>query len=373
MPTGASQPTVEKGTCYPLFAYDVAQAIDLDGAERRILAGTERQTVKQKRRAPAFFEYRPAPLRVSLPAEPLSLASFLTAGAVEVVLYDFGAVSVSYAIPLEGPLPALASLSHELWGNERLLRDSRQHVERLVQTLGDAAVRPEIADFVEDYAIFDVEAFTPACDAATLAAQHAQTIAQILRGEPHTLSQQEIADATSSRLSFGPEDATFIDTDVSLLFDPEGEDVRAVIEFANTQLLEMRYLDQQLDDALERAYGLLSKPRFSPLRVSSLSGPDLQTLSQLQLDAAILFEQVTNALKLIGEQYLTRVYSLASRRFHLAEWDASITRKLQTLDGIYSKMAERTATRRLEVLEWIIIVLFTISIIISLGPSVLSH
>jgi len=29
--------TVVKGTCYPLFAYDIAQAIDLDGAEQRIL------------------------------------------------------------------------------------------------------------------------------------------------------------------------------------------------------------------------------------------------------------------------------------------------------------------------------------------------
>ena len=373
MPIGASQLTVEGGTCYPLFAYDVAQAIDLDGAERRILAATERQTVKQKRRAPAFFEYRPAPLRVSLPAQPIAVGSFHTATAVEVVLYDFGAVSVSYAMPLAGPLPALASLSHDLWGNERLLEDSRQHVERLVRTLGEAAVRPHIAAFVEDYAIFEVEAFTPPCDAATLATQEAQTIAQILRGEPHTLSQQEITDATSSRLSFGPTDATFIDTDVSLVFDPEGEDVRAVIEFANTQLLEMRYLDQQLDDALERAYGLLSRPRFSPLRVSSLSGPDLQALSQLQLDAAILFEQVTNALKLIGEQYLTRVYGLASRRFHLAEWDASITRKLQTLDGIYSKMTDRAATRRLEVLEWIIIVLIALSIAVSLGPRVIPH
>src|ERR1051325_10190182 len=161
---------------------------------------------------------------------------------------------------------------------------------------------------------------------------HPHTIPQILRAEPHRLSQQEIADATSSRLSFGPDDATFIDTDVSLLFDPEGEDVRAVIEFANTQLLEMRYLDQQLDDALERAYGLLSKRRWSALRVPSLYGSDLRELAQLQLDAAILFEQVTNALKLIGEQYLTRVYGLASRRFHLAEWDVSITRKLQTVD-----------------------------------------
>ncbi|HXL05818.1 MAG TPA: hypothetical protein VN964_02745, partial [Gemmatimonadales bacterium] len=187
------------------------------------------------------------------------------------------------------------------------------------------------------------------------------------------LSQQEIADATSSRLSFGPDDATFIDTDVTLLFDPEGEDVRAVIEFANTQLLEMRYLDQQLDDALERAYGLLSKRRWSALRVPSLYGSDLRELAQLQLDAAILFEQVTNALKLIGEQYLTRVYGLASRRFHLAEWDVSITRKLQTIDSIYSRMADRAATRRLEMLEWIIIVLFTISIVVSLGPALLPH
>src|SRR5439155_810009 len=58
-------PVIAKGTCFPLFAFDVARAIDLDAAERRILAGTERQTVKQRRRAPANFEYRPAPLRVT--------------------------------------------------------------------------------------------------------------------------------------------------------------------------------------------------------------------------------------------------------------------------------------------------------------------
>ena len=30
-----------------MFAYEVAQAIDLDEAERRLFAGTERQTIKQ--------------------------------------------------------------------------------------------------------------------------------------------------------------------------------------------------------------------------------------------------------------------------------------------------------------------------------------
>ena len=80
----------------------------------------------------------------------------------------------------------------------------------------------------------------------------------------------------------------------------------------------------------------------------------------------MLFEQVTNALKLVGEQFLARVYRLASQHFRLAEWDASISRKLATLDSIYAKTADRAASRRMEVLEWIIIVLIALSIILSL-------
>jgi hypothetical protein len=44
------------------------------------------------------------------------------------------------------------------------------------------------------------------------------------------LSQREISDATALRLSFRPNDAAIIDTDAAPLFDPEGDDVRAVIE-----------------------------------------------------------------------------------------------------------------------------------------------
>jgi len=72
-------PVIAKGTCFPLFAYEVAYAIDLDEAERRVVAGTERQTVKFKRRAPAYFEYRPAPLRVARDAESLDIAGYRAA------------------------------------------------------------------------------------------------------------------------------------------------------------------------------------------------------------------------------------------------------------------------------------------------------
>jgi hypothetical protein len=360
-------PIIAKGTCFPMFAYEVAQAIDLDAAERRLLATTttERQTIKYKRRAPASFEYRPAPLHVTRGGEPLEVNGRRTVAGVEVVLYDFGALSVSYALPLTGPLGDLPGLAQALWGNERLLADSRRHVQEILAELGVACVRPRIADFVEDYSIFHIEAFTAPCDAAMLWTSEAQTVAQVLRAAPDPLSQQEIAEATSDRLSYGPNDATIIDTDAAILFDPEGEDVRDVIEFANTQLLEMRYLDHELDDVLERAYDrVLQRSRRTGLFATV--GPDLRSLARLELDAALLFEQVTNALKLVGDQFLARVYALASRRFHLNEWDSSISRKLQTIDGIYAKVSDRAATRRMEMLEWIIILLFVVSIALSI-------
>jgi hypothetical protein len=330
-----------------------------------MVAATERQTVKQKRRAPAYFEYRPAPVRVILDAESHAVGSYRTAPTIEMVLYDFGAVSVSYAIAIEGPLSALPGLSYELWGNARLLEDSRRHVEGLLATIGTAAVRPRIAGFVEDYSIFHIEAFTTPCDAAALGVEHVQTVAQILRAELHPLSQQEIADVTASRLSFGLSDAAFVDTDATLLFDPEGDDVRAVIEFANTQLLEMRYLDEQLDHALERSFEMLSRRRWLQ-SVFGRYGPDLRELAELHMDGALLFERVANALRLVGEQYLARVYGLVSRRFRLTEWDAGISRKLQAIDSIYSKMADRVTARRMELLEWIIIALIALSTAMSL-------
>ena len=58
------------GTCYAVFAYDVGLSIVLEECERRITALTQRATIRHKHRAPDYFEYRPAPLRVSqaLPA-----------------------------------------------------------------------------------------------------------------------------------------------------------------------------------------------------------------------------------------------------------------------------------------------------------------
>jgi uncharacterized Rmd1/YagE family protein len=91
----------------------------------------------------------------------------------------------------------------------------------------------------------------------------------------------------------------------------------------------------------------------------------MQRIAELQVDAATLFEEVNNSLKMLGDQYLARVYRLASQRLHLPEWDATILRKLNTLESIYEKMHNFETTRRLELVEWIIVALIAFEVVMS--------
>jgi hypothetical protein len=284
---------------------------------------------------------------------------------VDLIAYDFGAVSVIYRIPIQGDASALLSLSEVLYENPSLLADSRQRVEGLWKLIEPAISKPAISFFVEDYVIFHVESFAGAIGIEDLIQRYGPQIAQILRVEHRELSADEVQDALSHRISYGTDDVVIVDWNASLVVDKEPEDVLTVLEFANVELLEMRFLDQRLDDALGQAYNRLSKrtQRWFPFPSNH---SDLRAISQWQVDSAVLFEGVNNVLKLLGDQYLARLYRLAAERFHLSEWDASILRKLQTLESIYQKISDQVVTWRTELLEWIVIVLILVEILLPL-------
>ena len=357
---------IQKGLCFVTFAYDAARSIKLDQAEQRHHEATQRETIHHKRRAPSYFEYQPPPLRVTQESKPLSVGSYTTRPGVDLMAYDFGAVAVTYTLALEGPFADLLQLSEDLYDNEALLSDSRLRVDQFLEVIGDAAVLAHPSPVVEDYVIFHIESFSQTFDAARFCSEHGHRIAQILRAERQALSDQEVDDALGARIAFGAEDLTIADWNAALLVDREGEDVRAVLDFANVELLEMRYLDQKLDRALDQAYETLSDRALSVPRILGYYGAALRRVAELQVDNAIIFEGVNNTLKLLGDQYLARLYRLVNRRFHLDEWDASILRKLQTLESIYEKISDQAANRRMEILEWVIILLIAFSIGIEL-------
>ena len=323
---------------------------------------TERPTIAHKRRTPSSFEYQPSPVRTSIETESFALGRFATRPTLDLMIYDFGAVSVIYTLAIAGPFDDLLALSDDLYDNEALLADSRLRIEQLIQTIGDAANQAHRSPVVEDYVVFHVESFAEPVDLGGLCNAHARLIAQILRAERRQLSDQEVEDALAMRLSYSANDLTLVDWNAALVVDSEGDDVRALLEFANVELLEMRYVDQKLDRALDQAYSTLSRRTWSPAGLLGAYGADLRGLAELQVDNALLFEGVNNTLKLVGDQYLARVYRMVNRRFHLDEWDASILRKLETLESIYEKISDQASSRRMEILEWVIILLIAFSI-----------
>ncbi len=354
---------IELGACYRFFAFELGLSVKLDAAYKLISETREFTTFQHGQKGTKYFDYDPRPLRVTkkitpiaIPGSPLG-CSFVTSNSVELTIYDFGAVSVGYNIPLTGPFVGLVELSSQLYDHQELLEDARRQVTQLMAEIATAVVRPELSDLYEEYLVFDIDKLSTVVTTEKLLSDHPYTLAKVLRCEREYLSDDQVKEALWCKISYNPDDLTIIDWNGAFIFGGDSADVRAVLEFANVQLLETRFLDEELDDALEESYHALTSGK--------LSKTDLVRIGELQVDAAVMYEESKNALKLLGDQFLARVYSLTAERFHLADWDSSIRRKLETLNSIYTKMSDRADQRRTELLEWAIILLFIFEIAIT--------
>lgn len=345
-----------RGVCRVLFAFDLAAGIDLELAARLIADPTRRPGIRHSRRAPASIGFSQPPLRITLRGEPMVVAGHAVDPAVEGVFFHFGAVLISFGIPIDGPLAGLPPLADALYDNREMLARARAVVESLARSAAESLWRPNLSPLVEDYVVYDVRA-DEGQDLAALLQDPA--VAATLRAEMGGLSEQERADARGVALSYRPDDAALIDWNAAFLVGRENDDILAVLEYANVELLEMRFLDQRLDEALD-----LWHRRGTRASVWRSARADLARLGRLQADAALLFEGVNNALKLIGDPYLARVYRAAARRLHLEEWDASILRKLGTLERMHGQLSAFRSDLRMEVLEWIIITLIAVEIVV---------
>ena len=195
-----------------------------------------------------------------------------------------------------------------------------------------------------------------------------EVLAGLVRLESAPFSPEEIHEATRIHLSYSTNDLVVLDWAAGVVADRECDDTLQVIEFANVQLLEFRHIDDRLDDRLEAAYKQIRE--LSPRRWTELfSNPNAEAMRrvrELELEATSLFERADNALKLIGDQYLSRVYAMASTRFHLEDWQQSIRRKLDTVGDVYDLLTQQASGRRLEGLEIIVILLIGLEIVLAL-------
>lgn len=351
-------------TIHLAVAFDIGYEIDLEAA-RALLPG-ESGPLARRRRTPESIRYRPAPLRVAINADGMILPggrATTQPPRAELSVFDFGALSLMVQFPVRMTPEEILTLAGELADPAPLNEAARRVVSPLIDRLRPAVTDLEVSELSEEYIVFQVD------NAHTgWVADHADWIARLVRLEPDPLSAGEVAEANRLNLSYTPTDLVTLDWAAGFVADRDCADTLQVIEFANVQLLEFRHIDDRLDDRLEAAYKLIGtgrQRRWSPPSWR-MHGSAMRNVRELEIEATSLFERADNALKLIGDQYLSRVFDLASTRFHLPGWQQSIRRKLDTVGDVYDLLVQQSGVIRMETLEIIVILLIAMEIVLAI-------
>jgi hypothetical protein len=349
---------IADGSVHVYRLFDVGDAVDLAAAERNV-AASSRLRLEGSQSGAAIEIPRP-PIHVHLGRHALPLAGGPREVEARARVYDYGVVSIHYRLEIAPgtPLDALVPLSDELSATPtpRIDALARQQAHEVAAALGGALERPHEWDGFETYQVVFVRAFEGGADPRALL--EGAPLAEIVLGETSAvpLSDGERADVLQNRFSYLADDLAVVDWNSAFVLEPSGvSDIPDLLEFATAQLLELRYYDALLDrelhgiyDALERGRGSLFTRRH--LRLRNRTAALLVELNEMT-------ERLENAVKIIGDFYLARLYQGAVRRFRLPAWQDAVLRKQRLLAGIHQLLTDTADTRRAELLELTIILL----------------
>jgi hypothetical protein len=351
------------GGCVRVYhLFDVADTIDL--ARIGALGG--------ETRAPAALPlWRPTPPYLQFPVPPLVAnlpnADFDgTSASVRVKFYDYGVISLRLSFPVAGSWNEVVHSTERARTDERLSRFAESTVLRVCDEYAHA-LDERHSPLVEDYLVVEIERFAEPIDAETLLDEHSVELASLLLGERRPLSATESEEALRTRFSYHEDDLTIVQWDTALVYD-RGESARAIeeiLEFANSQLLELRTYDALLDRELDSIYKLQPAGTARSLR-GRREAEQAATLRYLIVDVLELIDRSTNALKVVGDAYYARIYRAASGRLGLADWQRQIDTKLASVGEMYRFFNDEARSRRDEFLEVIIVVLVAVEVVIGI-------
>jgi hypothetical protein len=350
-----------QGTLHLYVAFDWGDEIDLEVV--RQLGSAELHALSRRRRTPSSIAYRPAPLRLPLEPVRLELPHLGTVQApAEATVFDFAAVSLGLHLPFSLSAAELLDIAAHLAQPEPLVAAGRAALGSWHARLLPAITAPDWSEFTEEYFVFELPLLDDPAPAEWLS-RHAAWLAGLVRLESEPLSVTEIDEALRERLCYTPRDLFIAEWSAAALFDSDCGETLETIEFANLQLLEFRHIDDRLDRRLAAAYRIIHPLTRGWLPFWHTQARTLRALGDLRIEANELFERADNVLKLVGDQYLARIYRMLSRRFHLTDWQQSIQRSLDTVEGAHRVIAEQASANRIELLEAIVILLILIEVI----------
>lgn len=367
-----SGPRVEDGEVLVYRMFDVADSVDLARAEIEISAPKSRVRLEGAQSGSALEFPRP-PLLLRLGERALPMRGGPRSAQASAHVYDYGVVSIRYAIPIPpgSTLEDLVPLAEHLFvePTPELDAEARREADALARELGPALERPHAWEGLESYQVFFVRRF----EGGPIRAQDllsGSPVPELLLGETSTvpLSHAERQEVLSHHLSYLEDDLAVVHWNSALVCEPSGvEDIPELLEFATAQLLELRYYDALLDRELHTIYDEIEAGGSPVANIFTRRYRKLQRrTAALLLELSEMIERLENAVKIVGDFYLARLYQSAVRRFRLPAWQESVLRKQRLLAEVNDLIGHAADTSRSELLELAIILLILFEILAAL-------
>jgi hypothetical protein len=340
------------GNIFIFHAFDIGDELDLDAIVEKHLVKTVAKPLA------TYFKNYHIPISVQLPVNSPSCES--------AKLHNFGVITLRYRVPFANTFDDLRSTVIAI--DHQYEQQSERDAAALFDLVRSEAKQAGFFHVRNSYMLIQLDKSIPgAPDIQTIKREYGDVIASLLRFEEETLSEHQKNEVLTGALSYYHTDLVIIDTHAALIRDDEYEETLDLFEFANMQYLELHYFDRMLDKQLNLAYeqdrkspGIKSYLPF----IGAMVYDPVSELNKLKVDISVITDRLETSIKLSGEAYFSKIYTLLSERLDLANWKESISRKLDIIHDIVSMYEHKLEVIREDLLTCSIIVLIMLELLL---------
>lgn len=311
----------------------------------------------------SYFKNYHLPLSFRLQDQRAELQNYgvPNASCISSKLHHFGALSFCYRIPFEDSFEDLKLKVIDI--KKTFDEKSEIDAKGIFKKILPAIKKPRFYNLKNSYFAVQVHPIKDTLTPEEFKERYGHKIASLLKLEIYNLSEYQKDEILNSTIGYYGQDLIIIDSEGSFIYDDEYFEPLEFFESANIQKLELQYFDRLLDQKLNFFYHQESfKVPFSaylPLWNRYIDLPVLR-LTKLRVDISVITERLENSIKLAGDAYYSKLYSMLTEKLSLKGWRDSIGRKLDIIKDLYTVYQDRLDTIHEEILTVVIIILITV-------------
>ncbi len=303
------------------------------------------------------------PIRIGL--QPIEIELFNRPKAVQVfaTFFEVGALSLEFICTLEGAFEELPAIAEDLEKSPSLLTAAAKLGNEVFQVIKPAIVNPEFFPTPSTHFVFAIQEMNRSLTLDETRTVLGRDIAKTLKASIEPIGANEIKRTLQQVITYSDVDMVFVSGTSGIIFDEDPDETIDILELANMQYLELSFIDSRLDRTLMSLYEEESSKRESfwkrAFEIFGRSKGDVSAhkLNMIHLDSLLIAEKVEQSFKLASDNYLAQIHEVAVNAMLLRALTKGIERKMGNLRDIVNDIQGRQSTSRMELLEWIIIIL----------------